>query len=193
MKKILVSMMLAVALAGGSSIYAQSQAEGNTGATSQKSQKEWNKGEKSRQKSDKKMKAQKPQFNPFEGVQLTDDQQQRLEVLQRGLGPVVLDKEQQEKIKENPNLTPEQKQQLKKERKAAKLEQKKQYLNGVKEILTPDQYVVFLENVYLYSPQGQGKSQWSKSNKDFKQGKEGKKGQKGHKGDRSSKPQQGQN
>ncbi|MCH5233471.1 MAG: hypothetical protein J1E78_07505 [Muribaculaceae bacterium] len=92
-------------------------------------------------------------FNPFDGIQLTQDQQQRLQVLREGLGPVKLTKEQQEKVYgDKKNLSDEQKKQMKEEANAKKLESKKNYLNGVKEILSPDQYVVFLENVYLYSP-----------------------------------------
>ena len=168
MKKVFVSMMVATALLIGGTAYAQTDA--STGATVQKectkdgkACKEGKKGDKAGKgkrggKSFKGNKGNRPQFNPFDGVQLTGDQQQRLQVLQQGLGPVVLDKAQQEKIKENPNLTPEQRKQLKEEKKAQKLEAKKNYLNGVKEILTPDQYVIFLENVYLYAPQqGQGK------------------------------------
>lgn len=153
-------MMLAGALLAGGSVYAQT--DGNTGATKQ--QKECCQDGKTSKdgkgakvgKGNKGNKA--PRFNPFDGIQLTNDQQQRLQVLQQGLGPVQLSKEQQEKIPVNPNLTPEQKKQLKAERKAKKLEAKKKYLSGVKEVLTPDQYVVFLENFYLYSPKDKSKA-----------------------------------
>ena len=157
-------MMLAGALLFGGTAYAQTQNDGTTGASVQKENVEKGKkgdkkgNKKGNKKGEKGMKGNKtPKFNPFDGVQLTDDQQQRLQVLQQGLGPVQLTKEQMEKIPQNPNLTPEQKKQLKQERKAKKLESKKKYLNGVKEILTPEQYVIFLENVYLYSPQDKGK------------------------------------
>ena len=171
MKKVIVSMMLAVALFGGTA-FAQNQAQGNTGATQQQTE-QTQKGKK-----EGKKKMNRPAFNPFDGVQLTQDQQQRLQVLRQGLGPVVLDKEQQAKIKENPNLTPEQKKQLKEERKANKLQAKKNYLNGVKEILTPDQYVIFLENCYIYTPQ--------QSDKATKMGK-AKKSNKGQKGSKDRK------
>ena len=171
MKKLIVSMMTAVALFAGSAAYAQTPSDGNTGATVQteKSEKAGKKGTKDFKKSGKEgMRGNKgnqgPRFNPFDGVQLTPEQEQKLQVLQRGLGPVILDKEQQAKIKENKNLTPEEKKQLKKEKEAKKLEAKKNYLNGVKETLTPDQYVIFLENWYLYAPQNQG------ADKGFRQG-----------------------
>ncbi|MCH5234193.1 MAG: hypothetical protein J1E16_02795 [Muribaculaceae bacterium] len=157
MKKVFVSMMLAGALLLGGTANAQNKADGATGASVQKENVE--KGNKGDKKGGKGMRGDRgPRVNPFDGVQLTNDQQQRLQVLQQGLGPVELNKEQMEKIPENPNLTAEQKKQLAEERKAKKLEAKKNYLNGVKEILTPDQYVIFLENVYLYSPQDQGYS-----------------------------------
>lgn len=164
MKKVFVSMMLASALLIGGSAMAQSPADGNTGATQKENVQKGKKG-------DKKYKGQKsnrPQFNPFDGVQLTDDQQQKLAVLRQGLGPVMLSPEQQAKIPENKNLTEEQKKQLKAEKKAKKLEAKKNYLNGVKEILTPDQYVIFLENCYLYAPQGQTKAKGMKQGKHVK-------------------------
>lgn len=164
MKKVFVSMMLAGALLTGGTAYAQTKTDGNTGATTQKECCQTgkdcaSKGDKKGKKGDKKGKKgeKAAKFNPFDGIQLTNDQQARLQVLRQGLGPVELSKAQQEKIPENKNLTPEQKKQLKKEKKAKKLEAKKNYLNGVKEVLTPDQYVIFLENCYLYAPQNQGK------------------------------------
>ena len=174
MKKIFVNMMLASVLLIGGSSMAKAQTDGTTGAT-QKAQcenvgkacdnckegagqkgKKDKKGDKKGNKGQKGVKGNRPQFNPFDGVQLTDDQQQKLQVLRQGLGPVQLTPQEDANIPVNPNLTPEQKKQLKEEKKAKKLEKKKNYLQGVKEILTPDQYVIFLENCYLYAPQQQG-------------------------------------
>ena len=178
-------MIMAGALFTSATAFAQSKTDNTTGATTQKECCQVN-GQQSDKvlKGKKQIKVNRPQFNPFDGVQLTDDQQQRLQLLQQGLGPVVLDKAQQAKIKENPNLTPEQKKQLKEERKNQKLESKKNYLKGVKEILTPDQYVVFLENVYLYSP-----DQLNNGVKDSKIGtmKQVKKGHHGEKSDKDKK------
>ena len=151
MKKVILSMMLATALIAGGDIYAQTQADATTGATTQKEN--VNKGRKGDRKGNKEARGNKEakgkRFNPFDGIQLTEEQQQKLQVLRQGLGPVKLTPEQQAKIKENKNLTAEQKKQLKQEKKAKKLEAKKNYLKGVKETLTPDQYVIFLENCYL--------------------------------------------
>ena len=195
MKKVFVSMMLAGALLTGGTAYAQTQTDGTTGATN-KAQQECCTTDKDGKKAEKPKKGargerggrpgqiQRPAFNPFDGIQLTDDQQQRLQVLQQGLGPVVLDKEQQAKIPENKDLTPEQKKQLREEKKAAQLQQKKNYLNGVKETLTPEQYVIFLENVYLYSPQGNDKGAM------FNQGRKTAHGDKGKgKGERKGRPE----
>ena len=182
-------MMLAGALLASNSAFAQNQSDATTGAT-QKAQSECcqagkdgqckgekkgdkkgnKKGEKKGDKKgnkDRKREGSRPAYNPFDGVQLTADQQQRLQVLQEGLGPVQLTKEQQERIPENKNLTEEQKKQLKAERKNNKLEAKKKYLNGVKEILTPEQYVIFLENVYFYSPDAQGMNNGRAQGKKF--------------------------
>lgn len=176
MKKIFTSMMLAVALLAGGTAYAQNQVQGSTGATVQKENVDKNAKAKKGGKKGMRQANPAPRFNPFDGVQLTDDQQQKLQVLRQGLGPVQLTPQEQAKIKENPNLTKEQKQQLKAEKKAKKMEAKKNYLNGVKEILTPDQYVIFLENCYLYAPQGQG--QVKAKAPAMKQGKKAKKGKK---------------
>ena len=161
MKKVFVSMILAGALFTGSTTYAQTQTDATTGATVQKENTKHGKKDKGVKEAKKgkkeiKMRSDRQRFNPFDGVQLSDDQQQRLQVLQQGLGPVQLSQKQQANIPENKNLTDEQKKQLRQEQQAQRMEKKKNYLNGVKEILTPEQYVIFLENVYLYSPQDQG-------------------------------------
>lgn len=175
MKRIFVNMIVAGALLAGGTAYAQNAADGNTGATAQKENVA--KGKKMAE-GKKGERATKPRYNPFEGIELTPEQQQKLQVLREGLGPVKLDKEQMAKIPENKNLTDEQKKQLKQERKAKKLEAKKKYLAGVKETLTPEQYVIFLENCYIYQPQGkaykQDKNKDYKKSKDRKGGKDGK-------------------
>lgn len=89
------------------------------------------------------------QYNPFEGMELTEDQQQRLAVLQKGLGPALVDAPE----KSLPdNMSDEQKAKIKKDMASRKVEAKKNYLNGVKEIIGPEQYVVFLENFYINAP-----------------------------------------
>lgn len=180
MKKIFAGMMLAGALLIGTTAYAQT--DGTTGATKAQTEKKDCKGGQCANCPNGALKGGKKAYNPFQGIQLTDDQQQRLRVLQQGLGPVQLTPEMKAKIKENPNLTPEQKAQLKAEKKAKKLEAKKNYLGGVKEILTPEQYVVFLENVYVYGPDKQLKAAKKPNAKKMAKGDKMKKGNKGGKG-----------
>lgn len=184
MKKVIVSMLMATAMIAGGTMYAQSPTDGSTGATTKQESCQNCPQHQGDKKCDKagKGKGNKPKFNPFEGIQLTPAQQQRLQVLREGLGPVRLDSAQQANIPQNPALTKEQKRQLKAERKAKKIETKKKYLQGVKETLNPDQYVVFLENCYIYtskSPDKQlnlkhGKGQKGKDHKGKKGDKKGK-------------------
>lgn len=170
MRKILSSVALAMAIMFAGSCYAQN----DTVPTHQQSQKFEKKGKKKGKKEWKGEKGKKgemrgkrgvegPKFDPFQGIQLTETQQKQLQALREGLGPVKLDKSQKEKVYGNDvqkpkkeNLTPEQKQQMKEQKKKMKEEQKtkkreakKKYLDGVKSILSPEQYVVFLENVYM--------------------------------------------
>lgn len=147
-------MMLVSGLLFGGNVFAQTDA--TTGATTQKEAVK--KGDKVKMARQQGRPEIRQKFNPFDGIQLTEDQQQRLQELQKGIGPVQLTTEQKAKIKENKNLTDEQKKQLREERQAKKLEDKKKYLNGVKATLNPDQYIIFLENCYLYAPQEQAKA-----------------------------------
>lgn len=87
----------------------------------------------------------------FEGINLSDEQKTKLAALRQGKCTAKDDKakmagkdgEQREK------LSKEQVQQMRKERAEKHQNARKEYLVQVKEILTPDQYVVFLENCYM--------------------------------------------
>lgn len=170
MKKKVIGFIVAIAAITTGSVFAQKQADQAKG----KQQTECCQQGKDSKKGKGERKG--PKFNAFDGIQLNADQQQKLQVLREGLGPVKLTKEEKEKLKaENKGLTDEQKKQKKAERKAKKAEAKKNYLKGVKETLTPEQYVIFLENVYLYSPEQQkamshkdGKKKGGKDMKDSK-------------------------
>ena len=173
MNKKIFSFILAIGLMGSAVAYAQSNNQGNES----KNKTEMQKGNKPGKKNGMEKKAD----FAFNGLQLTADQQQRLQALREGLGPVEAIDGKKLSKEDFKKLTPEQKQQMQKERKAKKLEAKKKYLNGVKEILTPDQYVMFLENVYVYSPASKMGNDHKTKNKDHKGMKKGdRKGKKGN-------------
>jgi len=70
--------------------------------------------------------------NPFEGLNLTADQQTKLKAL-----------------KEECKARAEQRKEAKKERKEVVCKARAEHLAKIKEILTPEQYIKFLENSYL--------------------------------------------
>ncbi len=86
--------------------------------------------------------------NPFEGITLTQEQQAKLDQLNQSRKA---DRQQRAQA------TKEQKKQAKEARRADRKAQKRDYLNNVKSILTPDQYVVFLENIVVEQAPGQHK------------------------------------
>lgn len=141
MRKIIFASTLALATLFAGGIYAQNQKEEGKA----KHRTEYSKEDKNSKKE------VKPRFNPFEGLNLTSEQQEKLKVLRQGLGNAMPKKEKLSK-EQKKSITAEQKKQMKAERKAKKLEVKKNYLTGVKEILTPDQYVMYLENIYINTP-----------------------------------------
>lgn len=81
----------------------------------------------------------------FEGITLTDDQKTKLNALRESKRGGKAVKGTSDKSRKS-DLTPEQRKQMMAERKAGRLEARKSYLDGVKQILTPEQYVKFLEN-----------------------------------------------
>ncbi|MEZ3559928.1 MAG: hypothetical protein K1V86_10760 [Duncaniella sp.] len=78
----------------------------------------------------------KKMANPFEGLNLSEKQQAELKALREGC------KAERQKIAEKERAE-------KKEMKEQRKKDAKEYLAKVKEILTPQQYVQFLENAYL--------------------------------------------
>jgi hypothetical protein len=109
---------------------------------------------------------------PFEGMNLSDAQKGKLEQLNTKRANARAEKSKATKAekqrKDSVKMT---------ERRAAK----KEYLEEIKAILTPDQYVVFLENSYVNVDQHHGKAmkQYRHHGKDMK-GKPGKDGKKNH-------------
>ena len=95
------------------------------------------------------MKANRP--DPFEGLNLTSEQQEKLTALKDA---------QKEKRKE---AMEQRKAEMEKRRaeapapeKMGRNTQQKEYLDGVKSILTTDQYIAFLENMVASQPNRQG-------------------------------------
>lgn len=82
---------------------------------------------------------------PFEGLELTDAQKEKLKAIKRPACPDKRACADSLKTKDRPALTPEQK-------RAKRIEGRTGYLKSVKEILTPEQYVKFLENSFVNSP-----------------------------------------
>lgn len=90
------------------------------------------------QKSDKK--GHRAQCNPFEGMQLTEAQQVQLQQLAS---------KQKAARKQHAQACKENKQRDNEARMAERRASRKSYLEEVKAIIGPDQYVVFLENMYV--------------------------------------------
>lgn len=148
-KKILSIALLAVAFAGSSAM-AQTQSDNNVCTKEAKEciKKDGKKADKKDRaefrKGDRKgirpeMKGERP--DPFAGLNLTADQQTKLQELQKNrvaardkMGKPT--KGDTTAMRRNP------------------AEGRRDYLNSVKNILTPEQYVVFLENIVIEQPQG---------------------------------------
>lgn len=127
-------------------------------------------------KGNKKMKGERP--NPFDGINLTADQQARLKVIRDNA------KQQREAAKAEKSKAVQGKVEKGKfdkdraDRRPDFSQKRKDYLGQIKEVLTPEQYVVFLENSYFQQapmkkgPMVQGKMAKRDGKKDFKGSKE---------------------
>lgn len=155
MKKVILSLAVLFASSVTAISYAQTQSPANANSeccTANGGQTEKvTKDHKGKKDGKKAMAGQfRGEFNPFVGIQLTPEQEARLENLQKSLRP-------EREIANKDNLTDDQKKEFKKGKSAQRSEMKRSYLNGVKSILTPEQYVQFLENSYLNQDKGPGK------------------------------------
>ena len=102
-------------------------------------------------------------MNPFEGLNLTADQQAKLEALKQNC-PMKADKQKADKQ--------DKKNDRKADMMAKRIQGKRDFLAQVKSILTPEQYVQFLENSFVNGQNRQGKM-------NHPQKMDGKKGSKG--------------
>lgn len=161
MNKIIKLALVAVALCG---LPAVAQNQDNTTCTQQ----QCNKGPECRQ--GKKDKGQRPDF--FEGITLSETQQQALNQInaERKAQFEARRQEMKQNKKEGRRVVDSQKFNPNDER--------REYVNRVKSILSPEQYVVFLENIVFEQGAPNG------PRKDMRLDR-GRKGIKGNMGDRS--------
>lgn len=129
-KKILGLAFIAMSLVTFNGM-AQNNADSNT-------QKQENVKNAKGRKGDKK--ERRPQCNPFEGMQLTDAQQAQLKQL---------DSQRKAAREQQALARKENKQRNDSAKLAERRASRKSYLDEVKAIIGPDQYVVFLENMYV--------------------------------------------
>lgn len=156
MKKKIMILAVAVASMAGFSTYAQQlSATATSGVQSEKCVK----GEK--KCCDKSV---CKGGNAFEGIALTPDQQSKLDALKANC------KASKEKCKADKKAAKEQ-------ARADRKQAKRNYLNQVKGILTPEQYVVFLENIVVSDgprdgarPGGRQEGKMRMGGKDMKRG-----------------------
>lgn len=130
------------------------------------------KGDKAK-KHGKCIKGEKKQFNPYEGLTLTDAQKEQLQKLDADRKAAKEAKKQQAKA---------EKQRKDSTARAARQAEQREYFEQVKAIIGPDQYTLFLENMVI---NGGGKNMKAPMhNKGMKPNKEKSKGEKGQKGNR---------
>ncbi len=140
MKKVFLS--LALLSASAFSIMAQSNCQQTTDQTQCQNKEQVAKFNRDGKDRDSKA---------FEGLNLTDEQKTKLAALKQsnctakdGKKDKIAAKDGEQKEK----LTKEQMDQMRKERAEKHQNARKEYLVQIQEILTPDQYVAFLENCY---------------------------------------------
>lgn len=113
-------------------------------------------------------------MNPFEGLNLTADQQAKLEALKQNC-PMKADKQKADK---------QDKKAQKAEMMAKRVQGKRDFLAQVKNILTPEQYVTFLENSFVNGQNHHGKADHQKGRMDGKK-------DRGEKGNGQNRPERG--
>ncbi|MDE6480492.1 MAG: hypothetical protein K2L45_09495 [Muribaculaceae bacterium] len=176
-KKVLGLALMAMALVGFNGM-AQNNSQKN--AQGCKAQTECAKGCKGMKKEAREMK------NPYEGLTLTDAQKSKLAELDNKRmadhkAKMEARKSESNGQKADKSKTHAEMKALREARKADKVE----YLKEVKEIIGPDQYVVFLENFYVNGGGNHGDKKAFQQGKGGKQGMAHNKGMKGQrKGDR---------
>lgn len=132
MKRIILSIAL-VAISG---LMITSMAKNKDNELSQKNdKKEWCKCNKMQKSKHNKA----PRFNPFEGITLSDYQKEQL-------------KSKSKERKEYKAKLAQERLMHKKDKKEMRKNIRKRHLNEMKEILTHEQYVTYLENLAMCQP-----------------------------------------
>ncbi|MDE5887677.1 MAG: hypothetical protein K2H46_08840 [Muribaculaceae bacterium] len=137
-KKILSLALIAMSLVGSSAM-AQSPSENNNSTVVTENVKQMKDGKK-------KMKGNRQRKNPYEGLTLTDSQKEKLQQL---------DSKRLEARKQKAEARKAEKQRNDSIMRANRKAEKMEYLEEVKAIVGPEQYVVFLENMYVNQDGGQ--------------------------------------
>ncbi len=157
MKKTIVALSLALISAIGFNSFAQAP------QNKEKGEKKDKRELRDKQRPDR----QRP--NPFEGITLTADQQSKLEALNKEChkNDSVARSTEKQRREDMKKANREKGMEMMK----ARQQQKRDYLNKIKAILTPEQYVTFLENKVLNMPVVKDKmNRGDKQKKDRKDG-----------------------
>ncbi len=120
------------------------------------------KQEKAECKKDMKKGDRPAKVNPFEGLNLTDAQKTKLQELDAKRAAAKAEKSKELKA---------DKQKRDEAKLADRRAAKKQYLQDVKAIIGPEQYVIFLENMVVNGNGGKGQPGMAKNHKGMKNGK----------------------
>lgn len=131
MKKTFLSIAVLLASIAGVSASAQTPADATAAAAAKT---ECNKGRAAKGA---------PAYNPFAGLNLTEQQQSQLQTLKTQM------KDAKAKDAKTKEAAKAEKQAQKKQKMEARVQARRDYLAKVKNILTPEQYVQFLENSYV--------------------------------------------
>lgn len=168
MKKTIFTLALAIISMTGLSAAAQTASTNRINKSDNKTTTE----QTTRKKADKE---KAPRYNPFEGLNLTEKQQNELKALRSTSSEA--GKSQKGKVsrdsKNGKELSKAEKQAKRQQRMEQKIQNRRDYLAKVKTILSPEQYVKFLENSYV--DRNMKKAQGSKHISKRKGGKKSKK------------------
>lgn len=160
MKKTILSLAILFAASTGISAFAQTTDNGN------------NTKNRTEMK-DRKGGDRKGALNPFEGLNLTDQQKAKLEELKQA------DIKQKKQLKEQSKQLKEQKKAEAKAKKDAarqkRAQERRDYLAKIKSILTPEQYVQYLENNFVNKVDKQASRKGGKDGKFDRRGAKDKK------------------